>query len=146
MSLTTISTSLTAVITIGGWVLDLNVLGCKTPLRAILGLITLAIGSWIWLTIVLAFALKIPGAYGPVQYWVGDPEAYRFISGPRIVALFAILGGLLSSALLGLATAASVVRGPKGTRFKRIILPTFALANYGLAWWLFINCGFYPSA
>ena len=116
MSTTIVSTSLTTVIIIGGWVLDQNALGCKTPIRAVLGLITLAIGSWICLTIVFAFAFKVPGAYGPVQYWVGDPEAHRFISGPRTVALFAIWGGLLFSGLLGLATAVSMALGPKETR------------------------------
>ena len=146
MSPTLVSTILTTVIIIGGWGLDQNVLGCKTPIRAILGLITLTIGSWICLTIVFAFAFKVPGAYGPVQYWVGSPEAYRFISGPRTVALFAIWGGLLLSGLLVFATAVSIVLGPKAKRLKRVVLPSVALASYGLAWWLFINCGFYPSA
>lgn len=146
MSTTLVSTLLTAFIIIGAWVIDQNALACKTPIRAILGLITLTIGSWICLTIVFALAFKVPGAYGPVQYWAGDPEAYRFISGPRTIALFAIWGGLLFSGLLCLATAVSMALGPQGTRLKKIILPAFALASYALAWWLFINCGFYPSA
>jgi len=146
MSPTFISTILTAMIVIGGWVFDQNTLGCRTPIRAILSLITLAIGSWIVLTIGFAFAFKVPGAYGPVQYWVGDPEAHRFISGPRTTALFAILGGLLFSSLSILTTLLSLAFGPKGTRFQRTVLPTAALATYGLAWWLFIRCGFYPSA
>jgi hypothetical protein len=146
MSATFVSTILTAMFVIGGWFLDQNILGCRSPVRAILGLITLTIGSWICLTIVFAFAFKVPGAYGPVQYWVGDSEAHRFISGPRTIALFAILGGLIFSSLSILATLLSLAFGPKEIRFKRTILPTAALAIYGLAWWLFIRCGFYPSA
>jgi hypothetical protein len=137
---------LTAVVVVGAWVLDQNALGCKTPIRFILALITLAIGAWICLTIVFAFAFKVPGAYGPVQYWVGDSEAHRFIRGPRTVALFTIWAGLLFSSLSVIATLVSLAIGPKGTRLRIIVLPSIALASYGLAWWLFIRCSFYPSA
>ncbi len=90
-----LSTTLTFAIVVCGWFLDQKALGCKTPTRAILGLIPLAIGAWICLTIIFAFTFKVPGAYGPVQYWVGDTQAHRFIRGPRTVALFAIWSGLI---------------------------------------------------
>ena len=141
-----LSTALTVIIRVGGWWLDQKMLCCRTPVRATLGLVPLAIGSWISLTILFALAFKVPGAYGPVQYWVGSAEAHRFIAGPRTVALFAIWGGILFTSLSAMATAISLTRSPTGTRLKRMVLPAVALASYGLAWWLFIRCGFYPSA
>ncbi|MDG2992188.1 hypothetical protein L3556_14810 [Candidatus Synechococcus calcipolaris G9] len=146
MVVTIFSTVLTALIVFSGWFLDQNALGCKSRVRAIFGLVPLAIGSWICLTIVFAFAFKVPGAYGPVQYWVGDMEAYRFISGPRTIAAFAILGGIFFAIISVLVTAIYVALNPSGSRLKGIITPSVALAIYGLAWWMFINCGFYPSA
>ena len=44
---TLLSTALTIVISIGAWFFDQKILGCKAPIRATLGLITLAIGTWI---------------------------------------------------------------------------------------------------
>jgi hypothetical protein len=73
-------------------------------------------------------------------------EAHRFISGPRTFALFAILGGQFVAGLSVLITTVSVVSGPKELRLKRIVLPLVGLAIYGLSWWMFIECSFYPSA
>ncbi len=111
-----------------------------------LALITLAIGSWICLTILFACLFKVPGAYGPVQYWVGDMAAHRFISGPRTFALFAILGGQFVAGMSVLATIISVMSGPKELRLKRIALPLVGLAVYGMSWLMFVECSFYPSA
>lgn len=147
MNPVTLSTALTIVIVISAWFLDQKVLGCKSPIRAVLGLITLAIGTWIGTTIAFALAFEVPGAYGPVQFWVGDTEAHRFIQGPRTTAFFAIWGGLLSSGLSVLAAGLSLVLGPKEeTRLARLALPAFALAIYALSWWMFIHYRFYPSA
>lgn len=144
---TLLSTALTIVISIGAWFFDQKILGCKAPIRATLGLITLAIGTWIGSTIALAHAFEVPGAYGPVQFWVGDTEAHRFIQGPRTTAAFAIWGGLLASSLSVLATGLSLVLGPKEERrLARVALPAFALAIYGLSWWMFIHYSFFPSA
>ena len=141
-----LSTTLTIAIVVCAWFLDQRALGCNTPVRAILGLIPLAIGAWICLTIIFALAFKVPGAYGPVQYWVGDMQAHRFMRGPRTVALFAIWGGLIFAGLSVLATIVSLALKPHEGQFKRVTVPTAALAIYGLSWVLFIHYGFYPSA
>ena len=140
------STLLTICILVAGWFIDQKTLGCQGPVRMGLALITLAIGAWICLTILFACLFQIPGAYGPVQYWVGDMEAHRFISGPRTFALFAIWGGLLVAGLSAIVTIISVVSGPGELRVKRMMLPLAGLAIYGLSWWMFIACSFYPSA
>ncbi len=146
MSAVIASTILTILMLVAGWFIDQKSLGCQGPVRMGLALITLAIGAWICLTILFACLFQVPGAYGPVQYWVGDMEAHRFISGPRTFALFAILGGQFVAGLSVLITTVSVVSGPKELRLKRIVLPLVGLAVYGLSWWMFIECSFYPSA
>ena len=83
MSAVITSTILTILILVAAWFIDQKSLGCQSPVRMVFALITLAIGSWICLTILFACLFQVPGAYGPVQYWVGDMEAHRFISGPR---------------------------------------------------------------
>ena len=146
MSAVIASTILTILILVAGWFLDQKSLGCQSPVRMGLALIMLAIGSWICLTIFFACLFQVPGAYGPVQYWVGDMAAHRFISGPRTFALFAIWGGLLVAGLSALATIVSLVSGPAELRLKRIALPLVGLAVYGLSWLMFVGCSFYPSA
>jgi hypothetical protein len=146
MSAVIASTILTILILVAAWFIDQKSLGCQSPVRMIFALITLAIGTWICLTILFACLFQVPGAYGPVQYWVGDMEAHRFISGPRTFALFAILGGQFVAGLSALVTIVSVVSGPRELRVKRMIVPLAGLAIYGLSWWMFIVCSFYPSA
>ena len=146
MSAVIASTILTILILIAGWFIDQRSLRCQSPFRMGLALITLAIGSWICLTIVFACLFQVPGAYGPVQYWVGDMAAHRFISGPRTFALFAIWGGLVIACLSVLVTLVSVVSGPRELRWKRVVLPLVGLAVYGVSWVMFVECSFYPSA
>jgi hypothetical protein len=130
-----ISITITIAIVWGGWFIDQKTLGCKTRIRAVLGLVPLGIGSWVCSLIVFSFLLKAPGAYGPVQYWLGsDTAASDFMLYMRVIAFFAILLGLFFSALSLLATAASLAYRQEGYRLRLIVVPLAGLTAYGLSW------------
>jgi hypothetical protein len=145
MIATVISITITIAIVWGGWFIDQKTLGCKTRIRAVLGLIPLGIGSWVCSLIVFSFLLKAPGAYGPVQYWLGsDTAASDFMLYMRVIAFFAILLGLFFAALSLLATAASLAYRQEGYRLRLIVVPSAGLTAYGLSWLMFFKLHFYP--
>jgi hypothetical protein len=150
MIATIISVVITIAIVWGGWFIDQKTLGCKTRIRAVLGLVPLGIGSWVCSLISFAFLLRAPGAYGPVQYWVGsDSAASDFMLYMRAIAFFAILLGLLFAALSLLATASSLAYlayRQEGYRLRLIVVPSAGLAAYGLSWLMFFKLHFYPTA
>lgn len=146
MIATVISIIITIALVWGGWFIDQKTLGCKTRIRAVLGLVPLGIGSWVCSLIFFSFLLKAPGAYGPVQYWVGsDTAASDFMLYMRVIAFFAILLGLFFAALSLLATAASLAYRQEGYRLRLIVVPSAGLAAYGLSWLMFFKLHFYPT-
>lgn len=142
-----LATIITIALVWGGWFIDQKKLECKTRIRAVLGLIPLGIGVWICSLIFFAFLFKAPGAYGPVQYWVGsDTTASDFMLFARVFAFLAILFGLFFAALSVLATVASLVFSQKRYELRVIVIPSAGLAAYGLSWLIFFGFKFYPTA
>ena len=127
------------------WV-DQRRLRCGSRFRLVLALIMLAIGSWTGWTIFFALEMQVPGAYGPVQYWVGDAAAHRFIQGPRTIAMFAMWGGWLISILSVVVTVVSAARARSTDRMLRLLVPVASWVAFGLAWWAFVHYRFFPSA
>lgn len=139
--------TITALLTVyGAWKLDQEVLKSRTVFRAIASVVLLGTSVWVVVLIKVSLLLKIPGAYGPVQYWVGDQAAHDFMSGPRVWAFFAILGGMWIAGLVTLSTLISLPLKSKGTRWFRIVVPSMSIAIFALACYWLITCGFYPSA
>jgi hypothetical protein len=128
------------------WRLDQRLLGCGTRWRAVVSIILLGIAVWVATLIHSALLLKVPGAYGPVQYWVGSNAAHDFISGPRVWALFSMLGGMWIAGLTAIAAVVSIFLKSERPRWTRLIVPSMALVVFALAYYWFIRCGFYPSA
>lgn len=131
---------------IGTMIVDQYYMRCETPIRAGLAAMLMGIGTGLVVLIGGSLLLKVPGAYGPVQYWHSDPAAMKFMMGPRVVALFAACGGMLLAACLGVATLISLAYPAQRQRWHRLIVPGVALAMYALACYLFDAYKFFPSA
>jgi hypothetical protein len=131
---------------IGVMIVDQYYMRCETPIRAELAAMLMGVGTGLVVLIGGSLLLKVPGAYGPVQYWHSDPAAMKFMMGPRVVALFTVCGGLLLAVCLGVATLVSLAYPADGRRWHRLIVPGVALAMYGLAYYLFAAYEFFPSA
>ena len=146
MIATLISIIITIALMWGGWFVDQKTLNCKTRVRAVLGLVPLGIGSWVCSLIFFSSLLKAPGAYGPVQYWVGtDKVASDFMFYVRVIAFLAILLGLFFAALSLLATVASLAYEQEGYRLRLVVVPSVGLVAYGLSWLMFFKLHFYPT-
>jgi hypothetical protein len=126
-----------------GWFIDKRLLGCRTPGRLISAQVLLGISSWIIALIQSAFWFKVPGAYGPVQYW-GDTGLDFF--GVRILATFAVFGGMFVVVLVLVATIASLFVESKTPKWFRCVVPAAALAAYAWAYYMFFEYEFFPSA
>jgi hypothetical protein len=127
----------------GGWYIEQRVLECPKSVRGFLTLTLLGISIWLITLIHSALWLEVPGAYGPVQYWDEGEEAFMAV---RAVAMLVMLVGmLLTVAVLGLTFNAVVVE-PPSSAWRQVIVPTFALAVYVLAYRVFVAYGFFPSA
>ncbi len=145
-----IATVLSIIVTIAlvwlGWFIDQKTLECKTRIRAVLGLIPLGIGSWVCSLIFLAFLFKAQGAYGPVQYWVGnDTAASDFMFYMRVIAALAIISGLFFSVLSLLATVVSLAYKQEGYKLRLTVVPLAGLSTYGLSCFMFYALKFYPT-
>ena len=128
------------------WKLDQRKFRCETPLRAFASLILLALSTWVTAIIFLSLLLKVPGAYGPVQFWVGSEEAHYFIMGSRVIALFSVFGGVVVAAVTALAAIVSLFIAPTEHRLRRLVLPGVALSIYAGAFFSFLYFEFYPRA
>lgn len=142
----TLAGAITAVVVLAAWYLDQGVLRCGTPFRAAFALMTLAIGTWVGSLVLLANALEVPGAYGPVQYWVGDARAERFMTGPRDASFFLMYSGIPLAACNIVATLVSMFRPPPEARVRRLAVPVLGLASFAAAWYLYVAFHFYPDA
>ncbi len=128
------------------WRFDQRTLNCGTPWRAAVSVALLVVAVWIVVLIQSAILLKLPGAYGPVQFWINDPAAASFMMGPRVWALFSIVGGLVLSVITFVAAISALFFNTKNSRWYRLATPSIALAIYALACYWFIHYNFYPSA
>lgn len=129
-----------------GWRLDQRRLTCATHWRAVPATLLMLASVWVAVLIVATFALKVPGAYGPVQYWYPDPAAMDFMMGPRVWAMFAVLGCLWGLAPITAIVAIVSLRRPSPVPARRrLVMPGLALAAFGVALWLFAVFRFFPT-
>ncbi len=128
------------------WRLDQQRLNCGTKFRAIASLVLLCIAVWVAALIHSSLLLKVPGAYGPVQYWVGSEAAHDFMSGPRVWALFSMIGGMWVAGFTAIAAVVSLFLKSEESRWTRLIVPSISIIAYIITYYWFIRCGFYPSA
>ncbi len=128
------------------WQLDQRILNCGTPWRAAASIALLVVAVWIAVLIQTSLFLKIPGAYGPVQFWYNDPAADSFMQGPRVWAVFSILGGLGLSIITIVTAIAALFFHAENLKWYRLVVPSIANAIYALAYYWFVSYNFYPSA
>jgi hypothetical protein len=119
------------------------VLRCPKSVRQLLTLVLLGIAIWLIVLIQGALWLKVPGAYGPVQYWGDDGRGFM---GLRALAMFVMLLGLLLAVAVVLTTFHAFVVGSATSAWRHGIIPAIALAAFALAYWMFFEYGFFPSA
>ena len=130
-------------VSVGHW-LDHFMLKCQGPLRLGIALALMGIGGWLIIAIHAAFWLRVPWAYGPVQFWDDAPgEAFMAV---RTLALFLVLAGVLLAMALVVATAGSLFRRSPVPRWRRLVVPAVALGVFAFAYYTFITYQFYPSA
>lgn len=141
-----LATVVASVTGIAMWLVDQRLLRCGTVLRAGVAIILIVISIWVATLIQAALWLRVPGAYGPVQLWDRDPSATDFMSGPRVLSVFLIVGGLWLAILSGVASILSLFFAAERRRWCRLIIPVFAITVYVLARYWFIAYEFYPSA
>ncbi len=141
-----VATIVAAVAGIAAWLVDQRLLRCGTACRAVVATVLVVISIWIAALIQAAFWLKVPGAYGPVQFWHSDPNALDFMSGPRTLSLFLILGGMGLAALAAVAGLVSLFFPSERPRWWRLVVPAFAIGAYALAHYWFLAYEFFPSA
>lgn len=135
-----------ALAAVAGWWLDQRRLACATRWRALPATLLLLVSVWVTALILATFALKVPGAYGPVQYWHSDAKALAFMSGPRTWAMFAVWGGVLLAPVVTITMFVSLFRPSEVSRRRRVALPALALMALSAAFALFATYRFYPSA
>ncbi len=131
---------------LGTWLLDQRLLRCRTRLRAAVATSLTAVATWTAVLIQSALLLEIPGAYGPVQYWHNDPGAMDFMMTARVLALFLMFPGWLLAALTPIVAFVSLLSPADGNRWNRLVVPTVALAVFGLAISWLGHYDFLPSA
>ena len=125
---------------------DQRLLRCGTPLRLVCAVALLAIAAWTISIILAADLLHIPGAYGPVQFWVGSSEAYSFMN-VRVLTLFLLVpAGFPLFVLTVIAMIASLFFKSNTSRRYRLLIPGIALCAFGIAWYMFVEYYFFPSA
>lgn len=129
-----------------GWRLDQRRLACATRWRAVPATLLMLVSLWVAVLIVGSFALKVPGAYGPVQYWYNDPAAMDFIMEPRVWVMFAMLGSLWLAPVVAIPAIISLWRPSQFPARRRLVMPGLALAAFGVALWLYVTFRFFPTA
>jgi hypothetical protein len=125
---------------------DQRLFGCRTRARLVLALVLLGTGTWLVSVIQAALWLRVPGAYGPVQYWDNAPGGGLDFMGVRALALFLTCGGFLVAVATPIAAIAALFVESPVSRWRRCIIPAVALAVYIAAYQMFFAYGFYPSA
>jgi hypothetical protein len=141
-----ISVVLSAAAILGSWYFDQLFLDCRSPIRLILTLALLGIAIWVISIIHVAFWLRVPGAYGPVQFWAGAPGGGLDFMGVRALALFAMLAGMLLAVAAPIATIASFFAQSATPKWHRCVIPAVAIGVYCIAYWMFFAYQFFPSA
>jgi hypothetical protein len=129
-----------------GWRSDFNLTGGPTTGRRALAGALLGASAWLITLILAASWLQVPGAYGPVQYWVGAEEHIGFLYQMRVLAMFLVLGGMLVAAAVAIATIAAVWRRGSTPRWQLCVIPVLALGSFAVAYHLFFSREFFPSA
>jgi hypothetical protein len=127
----------------GGWCLEHRILACPNSARQLLTLTLLGISIGLITLIQSAFWFEVPGVYGPVKYWSDDGNAFMAVS--AVATLVTFVGLLFAIVVLGF-TFNDVVESSPSSAWRQTIVPIFALAAYGLAYWMFAEYGFFPSA
>lgn len=141
-----IAAAVAALAASAGWWLDQRRLACATRWRAVPAALLMLVSVWVAMLIVVTFALRVPGAYGPVQYWHSDPKALAFMMGPRTWAMFAVWGSVLLAPLVAIVSLVSLRWPSRASARRRLVMPALALAAFGVAFTLFAVFRFFPSA
>ena len=128
------------------WRIDQSKYSCATKFRLVPTVALVLLSVWLISLIILSRILEVPGAFGPVQFWVGNERAYSFIEGPRIWALFVAIGGLGVVAATVISTTISIFVKSLSNRWYRLVTPAVAISLYGVAYYLMVYYNFYPSA
>jgi hypothetical protein len=129
-----------------GWRTDLNLTGGPTTGRRALAIALLGASAWLITLILAAIWLRVPGAYGPVQYWVGAEGHVGFLYQLRVLAMFLVLGCMLVAAAVGVATIAALCRPGSTPRWQLCVIPALAIGSFAVAYHLFFSQEFFPSA
>ena len=124
---------------------DQRLLRCGTLLRLLFATPLLAIATWTVTVIVVANWLETPGAYGPVQFWVGSPEASAFRS-VRTLTLFLLIAGYPLTVLTVISMIAALFFKSHTARGYRLLIPGIALVAFGVGLYLCGEYHFYPTA
>lgn len=141
-----IAAAVAALAASAGWWFDQRRLACPTRWRAVPATLLMLVSVWVAALIVATFALRVPGAYGPVQYWHSDPKPLAFMMGPRTWAMFAVWGSVLLAPLVAIVSLVSLRSPSRVPARRRLVMPALALAAFGAAFALFAVFRFFPSA
>jgi hypothetical protein len=125
----------------GLWHLDQTILKCSTPVRAFTAASLAALSAGVGTLIVLAVVLRVPGGYGPVQFWGGTTPPFFAV---RTCAMLVVLAGPIPCIISVLTLLVALFRQSSTPRFLRCLCPFIALAAFGLAYVLFNQFDFAP--
>ncbi|MBA3481145.1 MAG: hypothetical protein H0T51_04945 [Pirellulales bacterium] len=129
-----------------GWRTDVNLTGGPTTGRRALAVALLGASAWLITLILAASWLRVPGAYGPVQYWAGAEGHVGFLYQLRVLAMFQVLGCMLVAAAVGIATIAALLRPGSTPRWQLCVIPALAIGSFAVAYHLSFSREFFPSA
>ncbi len=129
-----------------GWRTDLNLTCGPMTGRRALAVALLGASAWLITLILAAQWMQAPGAYGPVQYWVGAEAHVGLIYQLRVLAMFVVLVCMAIAAAVGVATIVSLFRPGSTLRRQLCVIPALALGSFAVAYHLFFSREFFPSA
>jgi hypothetical protein len=141
-----LATVVGAAVGFAAWFVDQRLLRCGTAFRAVVATMLAAISTWVAMLIHSAIWLRVPGAYGPVQFWYNDPNASAFMMGPRLLSTFLMIGCFGLVVLTAIATVISFFFVRERFRWRRLVVPVLANGAYALAHYWFMAYEFFPCA
>src|SRR5262245_45659123 len=129
---------------------EVQLLGRYLTVRALASIALLSLAVWLLALMKLALWMRVPGAYGPVQYSVGSKDADSFM-GIRTLALFAVVFVMMPLAGVNLvsivyAAIRGLVRRSASEGWRRVVTPAIGLAIFVPTYHYWWKIGFFPSA
>ncbi len=117
MTAVIIATFVASIVGVVTWLVDQWLLRCRTAFRAVVASVLAAVATWIAVVIHTALWLKVPGAYGPVQYWHNDPGGIDFMMSVRAGTLFLTIAGFALAGLLIILTVVALFLPAESNRW-----------------------------